>query len=226
MSDSEDSDYQPVDPTLPPPIPDLVFDSIASAAINGPGSSADTSADSIPPVVDVVPPVVDIAPIDRELITIWYNQSKFLRARFDEAIRLSYRTGLQESANEHAVGLVQSGAALVGQLFETLPITHRSHSANMEALNTMEVRSREYAEDVWTSLEVADAVLDLNDTIELSDAPGSADGDLSDLLPEDSGEEEEEGGPEGDGSIESNAAAEPVCVEEPTFSSDDEFNWS
>ena len=219
MSDSEDSEHQPVDPTLPPCIPDLVFDSIASAAINGPGSSADSSADSIPPVIDV-------PTIDRELISIWYNQTRFLRARFDEAIRLSYRTGLQESANEHALSLVQAGAALVGQLFETLPITHRSHSANMEALNTMEVRSREYAEDVWTSLEVADAVLDLNDTIELSDAPGSVDGDLSDLLPEDSGEEEEEGGPEGDGSIESNAAAEPVCVEEPTFSSDDEFNWS
>ena len=218
MSDSEDSEHQPVDPTLPPCIPDLMLDCIASAAINQPGPSADSSADSIPPIIDV-------PTIDRELISIWYNQTRFLRARFDEAIRLSYRAGLQESANDHSLSLVQAGAALVGQIYETLPVTNRSHSANMEALNTMEARSNEYAEDVWTSLQVSDAVLELDETVELSDEPGSAAGDLSDVLPEDSGEEEE-GGPEDDGNIGSDAAAEPVCAEEPTFSSDDEFNWS
>ena len=215
MSDSEDSDHQPVDNTLPPCLPDLMMDCIASAAINQPGPSSDDT-----------PPIIDIPAIDRELVSVWYNQTKFLRARFDEAIRLSYRAGLMESANDHSLSLVQAGAALVGQIYETLPVTNRSHAANMEALNAMEARTNEFAEDVWTSLQVSDAVLELDETVELSDEPDSAAGDLSDVLPEDSGEEQE-GGPKDNGDIGSDAAAEPVCTEEPTFSdTDDEFDWS
>ena len=97
---------------------------------------------------------------------------------------------------------------------------YRSHDANVEALNAMEARASEFADDVWTSLQVADSVLELDETVELSDEPGSAAGDLSDAPPEDSGEEEEEeGGPEDNGVIGSDAVAEPVCTDEPTFSS-------
>ena len=116
--------------------------------------------------------------------------------------------------------------ALVRQIFDSLPVTTRSHDENVEALSTLEARASEFANDVWTSLQVADTVLEVDTTIELSDDPSSGVDDLSDATPEDSDEEEEED-PEDNIAIGSDAIAEPECTDEPTFSgSEDEFEWS
>ena len=140
-----------------------------------------------------------------------------MRARLDEAIRLAYRAGVMETSNDHSLGLVKEGVALVGQIFEALPVTTRSHDENVEALSTLEAGASEFADDVWLSLQVSDAVLEVDTTIDLSDNLSSGDDDWSDATPADSGEEEED--PEDNVDTGSDANAEPEYSDAPSSAS-------
>jgi hypothetical protein len=127
-------------------------------------------------------PYLDLPIIDDHFIGNWDQRRRDLFAAFRRACYMVYRAGIRQDCHEEAVSLMRRGATLFPQLSDSLPTTERDSLTNAYDLSQLEADINEYVEDVDLSAHVYDAVIDLDETIELSDVdlpevgsePGSA----------------------------------------------------
>ncbi len=170
--------------------PDVVADAVAAleAAAAEEAAAAVVAAEEPQPIQPPQPPpqpegpYLDLPILDDHYIGNWDQRRRELFAAFRRSCYMVYRAGIRQDEHEEAVALVRRGAALFPQLSDSLSTTERDPLTNAYDLSQLEVDITEYSEDVDMAASVYDAVIGLDETIELSDsdlpevgsAPGSA----------------------------------------------------
>jgi hypothetical protein len=156
--------------------PDVVADAVAALEAAAVEEAAVEEAAGAPPPVQQPPPPpphegphLDLPILDDLYIGNWNQRMRDLLAAFRRSSYLVYRAGVRQDCHEEAVSLMRRGAALFPQLSSSLPTTERDTLTNAHDLAQLEVDIAEYVADVDLSAHVYDAVIDLDETIELSD---------------------------------------------------------
>ncbi len=151
--------------------PDVVADAVAALE----AAAVEEAAGAPPPVQQPPPPPphegphLDLPILDDLYIGNWNQRMRDLLVAFRRSSYLVYRAGVRQDCHEEAVSLMHRGAALFPQLSSSLPTTERDTVTNAHDLAQLEVDIAEYVADVDLCAHVYDAVIDLDETIELSD---------------------------------------------------------